>query len=105
MAACSCWSWPSHRAGSPVCSRARESSFAAGSAPMADMLRVENISHRFGGLLALDRAAFFVEPGQIVALVGPNGAGKTTLFSVITGFLAPNNGRVLYQGDEITGVP
>jgi branched-chain amino acid transport system ATP-binding protein len=72
---------------------------------MADMLRVENISLRFGGLLALDRAAFFVEQGQIVALVGPNGAGKTTLFSIITGFLAPNSGRVIYQGDDITGIP
>jgi branched-chain amino acid transport system ATP-binding protein len=72
---------------------------------MPDMLRVENVTHRFGGLLALDRAAIFVEPGQIVALVGPNGAGKTTLFSIITGFLAPNSGHVIYQGDEITGVP
>jgi branched-chain amino acid transport system ATP-binding protein len=72
---------------------------------MADMLRVENISRRFGGLLALDRAAFFVDQRQIVALVGPNGAGKTTLFSIITGFLAPDSGRVIYQGDDITGVP
>ena len=72
---------------------------------MAELLRVENISRRFGGLLALDRAAFFVEQGQIVALVGPNGAGKTTLFAIITGFLSPHDGRVIYQGDEITGAP
>jgi branched-chain amino acid transport system ATP-binding protein len=69
------------------------------------MLRVENISRRFGGLLALDRAAFTVDEGQIVALVGPNGAGKTTLFSIITGFLAPTEGRVFYQGNDITGEP
>ena len=72
---------------------------------MAEFLQVENISRRFGGLLALDRASFFAEEGQIVALVGPNGAGKTTLFAIITGFLKANDGRVLYGGDDITGEP
>src|SRR5947207_2927222 len=72
---------------------------------MPEMLRVENISRRFGGLRALDHAAFTVDEGQIVALVGPNGAGKTTLFSIITGFLAPGDGRVFYRGDDITGLP
>ena len=47
---------------------------------MSEMLRVENISRRFGGLLALDHASLAVDEGQIVALVGPNGATKTTLF-------------------------
>ena len=72
---------------------------------MTEMLRVENVSRRFGGLLALDRAAFTADEGQIVALVGPNGAGKTTLFSIITGFLAPTEGRVSYRGADITGEP
>src|SRR5438067_3988449 len=72
---------------------------------MTEMLRVENISRRFGGLLALDHAALAVDQGQIVALVGPNGAGKTTLFSIITGFLAPSEGRVFYRGTDITGTP
>jgi branched-chain amino acid transport system ATP-binding protein len=72
---------------------------------MAEILRVENISRRFGGLLALDRAALTVDEGQIAALVGPNGAGKTTLFSIITGFLKPSEGRVFYQGAEITDTP
>src|SRR5437763_3314971 len=72
---------------------------------MPEMLRVENISRRFGGLRALDHAAFTVDEGQIVALVGPNGAGKTTLFSIITGFLAPTEGRVFYQDADITGTP
>jgi branched-chain amino acid transport system ATP-binding protein len=72
---------------------------------MTEILRVENVSRRFGGLLALDRAAFTADEGQIVALVGPNGAGKTTLFSIITGFLPPTEGRVFYQGAEITGLP
>src|ERR1051325_3773861 len=72
---------------------------------MHELLRVENISRRFGGLLALDRASLIAEEGQIVALVGPNGAGKTTLFSIITGFLGPSGGRVLYRDDDITRQP
>jgi branched-chain amino acid transport system ATP-binding protein len=69
-----------------------------------ELLRVENVSRRFGGLLALDRASLIAEEGQIVALVGPNGAGKTTLFSIVTGFLTPSDGRVFYRGDEITNL-
>jgi len=72
---------------------------------MHELLRVENISRRFGGLLALDQASLIAEEGQIVALVGPNGAGKTTLFSIVTGFLAPREGRVLYRDDDITRQP
>jgi branched-chain amino acid transport system ATP-binding protein len=72
---------------------------------MAEMLRVENISRRFGGLLALDQASLMADEGQIVALVGPNGAGKTTLFAIVTGFLEANSGRVRYRGDDITGEP
>ena len=71
---------------------------------MAEILRVENVSRRFGGLLALDRAAFSADEGQIVALVGPNGAGKTTLFAIVTGFLSVSEGRVFYRGDEITNI-
>jgi branched-chain amino acid transport system ATP-binding protein len=72
---------------------------------MADVLRVDNLSRRFGGLLALDQATMFADEGQIVALVGPNGAGKTTLFAIVTGFLKANDGRVRYYGDDITGEP
>jgi branched-chain amino acid transport system ATP-binding protein len=72
---------------------------------MSEILCVENVSRRFGGLLALDRAAFTAKEGQIVALIGPNGAGKTTLFSIITGFLAPHDGHIRYRGDDITGEP
>ena len=56
------------------------------------LLRVENVSKRFGGLLAVDRASFAAEPGRITALIGPNGAGKTTLFSIISRLPAADRG-------------
>ena len=73
---------------------------------MAESLLVlENVSKRFGGLLAIDKASFQVGTGRITALIGPNGAGKTTLFSIISGFLPPDYGRVLYDGADITAEP
>ena len=67
------------------------------------LLRVENVSKRFGGLKAVDGASFAATAGRITALIGPNGAGKTTLFAIIAGFLAPTEGRILYDGADITG--
>jgi branched-chain amino acid transport system ATP-binding protein len=73
---------------------------------MADsLLIVENISKRFGGLLAIDKASLQVRTGKITALIGPNGAGKTTLFSIISGFLPPDEGRILYDGVDVTAEP
>jgi branched-chain amino acid transport system ATP-binding protein len=73
---------------------------------MADaLLRVEGIAKRFGGLLAVDNASFAAMPGAITALIGPNGAGKTTLFSIISGFQRPSQGRIFYDGVDITGEP
>jgi branched-chain amino acid transport system ATP-binding protein len=69
------------------------------------LLGVEQVSKHFGGLLAVDRASFTATPGCITALIGPNGAGKTTLFAIITGFLPPSEGRVVYDGADITGEP
>ena len=69
------------------------------------LLRVENVSKRFGGLRAVDQASFDVLPRRITALIGPNGAGKTTLFSMVSGFLRPDGGRIFYDGADITGVP
>jgi len=69
------------------------------------LLRVENISKRFGGLRAVDQVSFDVAPGRITALIGPNGAGKTTLFSLISGFLPPDQGRIVYDGGDVTGEP
>ena len=69
------------------------------------LLRVERVSKRFGGLLAVDDASFAVAAGGITALIGPNGAGKTTLFSIISGFLAPSRGRIFHRGADITRMP
>ena len=69
------------------------------------LLRVEGVSKRFGGLLAVDNVSLNVEAGRITALIGPNGAGKTTLFAMISGFLTPSSGRIHHRGEDITGVP
>jgi len=69
------------------------------------LLRVEGVSKRFGGLLALDRASLSAQAGRITALIGPNGAGKTTLFSIIAGSLAPSQGHITYDGARIDGEP
>lgn len=68
------------------------------------MLQVEGIDKSFAGFQALSEARLHVHPGSIVAVIGPNGAGKTTLFNVITGHLHPDEGRVLFKGEDITGV-
>src|SRR5262245_40596105 len=72
---------------------------------MAECLRIEQLSKRFGGLLAIDDVSLGIEAGGITALIGPNGAGKTTLFAMISGFLRPEKGRVLHRGADITGQP
>jgi branched-chain amino acid transport system ATP-binding protein len=69
------------------------------------LLIVEDLSKHFGGLLAIDSASFQVRRGTVTALIGPNGAGKTTLFSIISGFLRADRGRVLYDGTDITAQP
>jgi branched-chain amino acid transport system ATP-binding protein len=68
----------------------------------APLLEVQDITKRFGGLLANDKISFTVNEGEIVGIIGPNGSGKSTLFNCITGFYRPEGGRVLYQGRDIT---
>ncbi len=72
---------------------------------MTAMLQVKGISKHFGGLKALDDCSLSVEEGSITALIGPNGSGKTTLFNVITGFLTPTRGTVLFDAHVLTGLP
>jgi branched-chain amino acid transport system ATP-binding protein len=69
---------------------------------MAPLLRVEACTKRFGGLIANRDVSLAIEPGEIVGLIGPNGAGKTTLFSCISGYLHPDEGRILLDGADIS---
>ena len=68
---------------------------------MSNILKVENVTMQFGGVVAVDNLNLEVNAGEIVALIGPNGAGKTTAFNVITGVYQPTNGAVWFQGDKI----
>jgi branched-chain amino acid transport system ATP-binding protein len=75
------------------------------SAPTASVLRVDALTLAFGGVKALTNVGFGVAPGSITAVIGPNGAGKTSLFNTISGFYKPAQGRVLFEGEDITRLP
>jgi len=70
---------------------------------MSPILRIERVSRRFGGYLALNSVSCEVASGRVHALIGPNGAGKTTLFNIVSGTLQPNDGRVVFEGNILTG--
>jgi branched-chain amino acid transport system ATP-binding protein len=69
------------------------------------ILEVHNLGKAFGGLLAVDSVSFQVSQGGCSSIIGPNGAGKTTLFNLISGYLSPDSGKVIFQGNDITGLP
>jgi branched-chain amino acid transport system ATP-binding protein len=71
----------------------------------ASVLRTEALTIRFGGLTALNGVNFELRRGEIRAIIGPNGAGKSTFFNCLTGVLRPTSGRILFNGEEITGLP
>jgi len=68
------------------------------------MLRVEKLTKTFGGFMAVSQADLEVKQGEVVAVIGPNGAGKTTLFNLVTGILKPDDGKIFFKDEEITGV-
>ena len=72
---------------------------------MTALLVIEGLNMRFGGLAAVQDLSFTVEEHEILGLIGPNGAGKSTLFNLINGVFAPNSGRVVFRGADITGMP
>ena len=75
------------------------------SASDAAILKIEGLTMRFGGLAAMNNVSIAVPRGEIRAIIGPNGAGKSTFFNCVTGVLKPTAGRILFDGEDITGLP
>jgi len=69
------------------------------------MLETKGLTLSFGGLLAVNQVDLKISQGEILGMIGPNGAGKTTFFNLVTGFLNPTAGQILFQGKDITGLP
>ena len=69
------------------------------------MLQLENVNVFYGAIHALRDVSIAVNAGEVVTLIGANGAGKSTTLRAITGLLSPRSGRVIFEGEEITGVP
>jgi len=70
-----------------------------------ELITVENLTKNFGGLRAIDGVTLKIKEGELVSIIGPNGAGKSTLFNLITGYIRPDQGRVFFQGEDITHLP
>jgi branched-chain amino acid transport system ATP-binding protein len=68
------------------------------------ILRTEGLTKRFGGLIAINNLSLSLAPRRLHAIIGPNGAGKTTLFNLVSGLLPPTEGRVFFEGRDITGL-
>ena len=72
---------------------------------MPDLLQVESLSKRFGGIVATDDLSIAIPEGQLHAVIGPNGAGKTTLIAQLSGQLTPDSGHIQFAGSDITALP
>ena len=68
------------------------------------MIRIESVSKHFGGLKAVNDTTFQIAKGTITGLIGPNGAGKTTLFNIIAGLYAPTSGKIILDGEDVSGL-
>ena len=68
------------------------------------LLQVQKVSKLFGSLVAVNDVSMTVEPGELRAVIGPNGAGKTTFFNLITGFFRPTSGKIVFNGEDVTGL-
>lgn len=68
------------------------------------MLKLDDVTKAFGGVVATDHVSLDFEPGSLSAIIGPNGAGKTTIFNLISGKLRPDSGRILFDGENIAGL-
>ncbi len=75
---------------------------AAGGDPL---VQIRNLTKRYGGLTAVDDASFDIRRGKITAIIGPNGAGKSTCFNLISGYVPPTSGTVVFDGEDITQIP
>ena len=69
------------------------------------LLKLEGVTKRFGGLVAVNSVDLEVEEGEKLGVVGPNGSGKTTLYNLISGVYMPDEGRIFFEGKEITNLP
>jgi branched-chain amino acid transport system ATP-binding protein len=87
----------------PGPSAAEEPSVATPAAGRTPLLEVDNVTLRFGGVVALDKVNFTLYEGEILGLIGPNGAGKTTCFNAMTGVYAPTEGQIRFQGQKLAG--
>ena len=69
------------------------------------LLEVKNATRAFGNLIAVRGVSLAVEPGELRAVIGPNGAGKTTFFNMISGFVRPSSGNIIFDGQDVTEFP
>ena len=69
------------------------------------ILRTQSLSKHFGGLLAINDVDLYINEGEILGLIGPNGSGKTTFLNLVNGLLKPTGGKVIFQGEDISGLP
>jgi len=70
-----------------------------------DLLIADHVRKEFGGLVATNDVDFTIPRGSVVSLIGPNGAGKTTFFNMLTGVYRPTSGRIVFDGEDVTGKP